>query len=158
MVWCQAFGKSQTFFNLSFKGLYAIMKTNDLYSNAHLFVAAIRVCEHQKSAPPSIDDICHALSFSLERGNYICKQLKDMEIIEAIEGPYGVRISIKNYIKIEDISREEKKSAFEDELLKFKETQKSFAKKIESFTAKKKEEKKSLFDEVEKKLKKELEK
>ena len=41
---------------------------------------------------------------------------------------------------------------------KFKETQKSFANKIESFTAKQKEKKKSLFDEVEKKLKKELEK
>ena len=134
------------------------MKTNNLYSNAHLFVAAIRVCEHQKSVPPSIDDICQALSFSLERGNFICKQLKEMDIIEAVESPYGVRLSVKNHIKIEDIPKEEKESALEDELEKFKQTQKSFAKKIEAFTAKQKEKKKSLFDEVEKKLKKELEK
>ncbi|MBW2250536.1 MAG: hypothetical protein JRF60_07865 [Deltaproteobacteria bacterium] len=81
-----------------------------------------------------------------------------MEIIETVEGPYGVRLSVKNHIKIEDIPKEEKESALEDELAKFKQTQKSFAKKIESFTAKQKEKKKSLFDEVEKKLKKELDK
>jgi len=134
------------------------MKTNNLYSTAHLFVAAIRVCEHEQSAPPSIDDVCRLISFSLERGNFICKQLKEMEIVEAVEGPYGVRLSVKNHIKIEDIPKEEKESALEGELAKFKQTQKSFAKKIESFAAKQKEKKKSLFDEVEKKLKKELDK
>ena len=111
-----------------------------------------------KSAPPSLDDVCRLISFSLERGNFICKQLKEMEIIEAVEGPYGVRLSVKNHIKIEDIPQEERESALEDELAKFKQTQKSFAKKIESFAAKQKEKKKSLFDEVEKKLKKELDK
>jgi len=134
------------------------MKTDNFYSNAHLFVAAIRVCEHKKSAPPSIEDVCRSISFSLERGNFICKQLQEMEIIEAVEGPYGVRLSVKNHIKIEDIPKEEKESALEEELAKFKETQKSFANKIESFTAKQKEKKKSLFDEVEQKLKKELDK
>ena len=134
------------------------MKTNNLYSTAHLFVAAIRVCEHEQSAPPSIDDVCRLISFSLERGNFICKQLKEMEIIEAVEGPYGVRLSVKNHLKIEDIPKEEKENALTDELNKFKQTQKSFAKKIESFTAKQKEKKKSLFDEVEKKLKQELDK
>ncbi len=134
------------------------MKTDNLYSTAHLFVAAIRICEHEQSAPPSIDDVCRLISFSLERGNFICKQLKEMEIIEAVEGPYGVRLSVKNHIKIEDIPKEEIESALEDELAKFKQTQKSFAKEIESFTVKQKEKKKSLFDEVEKKLKKELDK
>ena len=124
------------------------MKTNNLYSTAHLFVAAIRVCEHEQSAPPSIDDVCRLISFSLERGNFICKQLKEMEIIEAVEGPYGVRLSVKNHIKIEDIPKEDKESALEDELAKFKQTQKSFVKKIESFSAKKKEKKKIIFYEV----------
>ncbi len=134
------------------------MKTNNLYSAAHLFVAAIRVCEHKQSAPPSIDEVCRVISFSLERGNFICKQLKEKEIVEAVEGPYGVRLSVKNHLKIEDIPKEEKENALSDELSKFKETQKTFAKKIESFTAQQKEKKKSLFDEVEKKLKQELDK
>jgi hypothetical protein len=56
-----------------------------------------------------------------------------MEIIEAVEGPYGVRLSVKNPLKIEDIPKENKENALEDELAKFKETQKSFANKIESF-------------------------
>ena len=134
------------------------MKTNNFYYTAHLFVAAIRVCEHLKSAPPSLDDVCRSISFSLERGNFIFKQLKEMEIIEAVEGPYGVRLSVKNHLKIEDIPKEEKESALECELAKFKQAQKSFAKKIESFATKQKEKKKSLFEEVEQKLKKELDK
>jgi hypothetical protein len=81
-----------------------------------------------------------------------------MEIIEAVEGPYGVRLSVKNPLKIEDIPKENKENALEDELAKFKETQKSFANKIESFALKQQEKKKSLFDEVEKKLKHELDK
>jgi hypothetical protein len=134
------------------------MKTENLYSTAHLFVAAIRICQHKQSALPSIEDVCRLISYSLERGNYVVKQLKEMEIIEAVESPYGVRLSVKNHLRLEDIPQEEKESAFSDELAKFKQTQKSFASKIESFTEKQKEKKKNLFDEVEKKLKQELDK
>ena len=31
------------------------MKASDLYTNAHLIVSAIRILEHRKSAPPSVD-------------------------------------------------------------------------------------------------------
>jgi len=134
------------------------MQTNDLYSDAHLFIAAVRVCEHRQSAPPSIDDVCRMISFSLEQGNFICKQLQDMGVVEAVDGPYGVRLFVTNHIKIEDIPKGEKGSRLEDELAKFQETQKSFAKKIESLQAKQKEKKESLFSDIEKKLKEELDK
>lgn len=134
------------------------MQTKDLYSDAHLFVAAIRVCEHSQSAPPSIDDVCRMISFSLEQGNFICKQLQDMGIVETVDGPYGVRLFVRNHIKIEDIPKGEKGTRLEDELAKFQETQKSFTKNIESFQAKQKEKKESLFSDIEKKLKEELDK
>ena len=96
------------------------MQTDDFYSTAHLFVAAVRVWEYQNSTPPSVEDICHILSFSLERSNFICKQLQDLGIVEAIEGAYGRRLYIKDNLKIEDIPKGEKGSKLEEELSKFK--------------------------------------
>jgi hypothetical protein len=47
------------------------MQNSDLYSHAHLIVAAIRVLSHQNAKPPSVDEVSRALSFSLEQGNLI---------------------------------------------------------------------------------------
>ncbi len=134
------------------------MQTHDLYSTAHLFVAAIRVLEHQNSAPPSVEDVGLILSFSSERSNFICKKLQDLGIVEVVEGAYGRRLSVKNHLKIEDIPKDEKGSKLEEELSKFKMTQKKFAQKIESFQAEQAQKKKDLFAEVEKKLKQEMDK
>jgi hypothetical protein len=134
------------------------MKKIDLYSNAHIVAAAIRVLAHQKNTPPSIDDVCHALSFSLEQGNFICNKLEEMQIIEIVEGSYGTRLFIKNHLKIEDIPRGDKVSGLEEELKKFKNSRKDFTGKIESFQAKQAKKQKYLFAELEMKLKQETDK
>jgi len=133
-------------------------KPDDLYSMAHLFVAAMRVFEHRNSAPPSLQDICKALSFSIEKGNLLLRRLKDLEIIKVAEGSYGDRLFIHNHLKLEDIPRGEEESRLEEELKKFQDTQKKLAQKVESFHAEQAQKKKSLFSEMEKKLKAELEK
>ncbi|MBC8431698.1 MAG: hypothetical protein H8D96_07235 [Desulfobacterales bacterium] len=129
------------------------MRNTDLYSNAHIVVAAIRVLAHQKNAPPSIEDVCQTLSFSLEQGNFICNKLEEMQIIEIVEGSYGTRLFIKNHLKIEDIPRGDKVSGLEEELKKFQSSRKNFTKEIESFQAKQAKKQKDLFAELEKKLK-----
>ncbi|UCH22834.1 MAG: hypothetical protein JSU83_06385 [Deltaproteobacteria bacterium] len=134
------------------------MKGKDLYSTAHLFVAAIRIWEHQNSKAPSLEDISSTLSFSAERTNFVCKQLEEKDIIEVVEGAYGTRLFVKNHLKIEDIPRDEKASKLDDEISKFKQTQKKLTQKIESFKAEQAQKKKSLFEEVEKKLKDQLDK
>ena len=134
------------------------MKDKDLYSNAHLIIAATRVLEHQNSASPSIDAVCQTLSFSLEQGLFICRKLKEMGIIDMVEGAYGIRVFIKNHTKIEEIPRGTKESKFEDELKKFKDTQKQKTQKIESFQAEQEKKQKNLFAELEKKIKEDLEK
>ncbi len=131
------------------------MQTTDLYSNTHLVVAAIRVLAHQKKAPPSIDEVCQALSFSLEQGNFMCNKLEETGIIEVVEGAYGTRLFIKNHLKIEDIPKGDKVSSLEEELKKFQNSKKDFTKKIESFQAKQAKKQKNLFAELEKKLKQE---
>ena len=131
-------------------------RENDLYLNAHLFVAAIRVYGHQNSKPPLIEDICQTLSFSIEQGSFICRKLEERGIIDAVEGSYGARLFIRDHLKLEDIPRGEEGNAWKEELKKFQDTQKTFTRKIESFQAEQAEKKKNLFAEMEKKLKQEL--
>ena len=134
------------------------MQKSDLYSNAHLVVAAIRVLTHQQKAPPSVKTVCQALSFSLEHGNFICNKLAETEVIEIVEGAHGIRLFIKDHLKIEDLPKGDKVSRLEDDLKKFKDSRKDFTKKIESFQAEQAKKQKDLFAELEKKLKKEADK
>ncbi|MEA3415355.1 MAG: hypothetical protein U9R02_04230 [Thermodesulfobacteriota bacterium] len=129
------------------------MKEIDLYTKAHLVVAAIRILERQDSAASSIEKVCQMISFSLEHGNLICKKLGEMGIIEIVKGVHGTRLFIKNHLKIEEIPRGAGESKLEEELKKFQSSKKGLSKKIELFQAKQAEKQKNLFAELEKKLK-----
>jgi len=133
-------------------------KQKDLYAQAHLLVAAIRVFEHINSRPPTIEDLCRTINFSIEKGNFICRKLEELDIIEAVEGSYGTRLFVRDHLKVEDIPRGEPDSNFEDELKKFQDSRKAFSQKIETIQSQQKQKKKDLFAEMEKKLKKELDK
>ena len=130
------------------------MQYPDLYSNAHLVVAAIRIFTHKNSKNPSLNEICATLSFSLEQGNLICKKLKDLGIIDVVEGAFENHLFIKDHLKIEEIPRDKKEDRLEEALKKFKDSKKDFSKKIESFQVKQAEKQKALFAELEEKLKK----
>jgi hypothetical protein len=131
-----------------------MMQDHNLYSNAHLVVAAIRIFTHKNSRHPSVDEICQTLSFSLEQGNLICNKLRDMGIIDVVEGAFENHLFITNHLKIEDISRDKKEDKFEEALKKFQNSKKDFSKKIESFQDKQAQKQKALFAELEEKLKK----
>jgi hypothetical protein len=133
-------------------------KQKDFYSRAHLMVAAIRVFEHINSRPPTIEDLCQTINFSIEKGNFICRKLEELDIIEAVEGSYGTRLFVRGHLKIEDIPRGEPESNFEDELKKFQDSRKAFSQKIETIQSQQKKKKKDLFAEMEKKIKEELDK
>ena len=133
-------------------------KKDDFYSQAHLMVAAIRVYEHINSRPPTVENLCQTINFSIEKGNFICRRLEELNIIEAVEGSYGTRLFVREHLKIEDIPRGDPESNFEDELKKFQDNRKALSQKVETFQAQQKQKKKDLFAEMEKKLKEELEK
>ena len=130
----------------------------DFYMQAHLLVAAIRVFEHTNSRPPTIEDLCQTVNFSIEKGNFLCRKLEELDVIEAVEGSYGARLFVRDHLKIEDIPRTEPENNFEDELQKFQENRKTFSQKMETFQAQQKQKKKDLFAEMEKKLKEEMDK
>ncbi|MBW2574175.1 MAG: hypothetical protein JRC88_01595 [Deltaproteobacteria bacterium] len=135
-----------------------IMQNSDFYSDAHLVVAAIRVLTHRNSTPPSMDEVCQIISFSLERGNLICKKLKEIGIVDVVEGGFGTRFFIKNHLKIEEISRDKKEDKLGEALKEFQNSKKDFTREIESFQAKQAKKQKDLFVELEEKLKKESDK
>jgi len=150
-------GAGLRWFQIYVRVLMQNKKTN-LYSQAHLMVAAIRVYEHLNSRPPTVDDVCRVINFSVEQGYFICRKLQEIDIIKAVEGSYGTRLFINDHLKLEDLPRGEPENKLEDDLKKFQDTQKAFSRKIESFQAQQKQKKKDLFAEMEKKLKEELEK
>jgi hypothetical protein len=131
-----------------------VIQYSDFYSNAHLVVAAIRILTHQSSTPPSIDQVCRIISFSLEQGNLVCKKLKEIGVIDVVEGGFGTRLFIKNHLKIEEIPNAKKADTLEESIKAFQNSKKEFTKKIESFQAKQAKKQRDLFAELEEKLKK----
>ncbi|QTA81722.1 Uncharacterized protein dnl_40680 [Desulfonema limicola] len=131
-----------------------IMKAKDFYTQTHLVVAAIRIYSYQNSEAPSVEAICKTLSIATEQGHLVCKKLDEMEIIEMVKGPYGSRLFIKDHLKIEEIPKDDPGTSIKDELERFQNTQKDFKQKIEEFKAKKDEEQKNLFAQIEERLKK----
>jgi hypothetical protein len=110
------------------------------------------------SRQPTIADLCQTIDFSIEKGNFICRKLEELEVIEAVEGSFGTRLFVRDHLKIEDIPRGESDNNFEEELKKFQDNRKALSQKIETFQAEQKQKKKDLFAEMEKKLKTELDK
>jgi len=131
-------------------------KDHNLYAEAHLIVAAIRIIEHQNTAPASIEEICRILSFSLEQGHYLCRKLAEMDIIGLVEGAYGIKLYIKDHVKLEEIPRGPAESKIEKELQKFQSSRKQITRKIESIKSEQARKKQDLFAELEQKLKKKL--
>jgi hypothetical protein len=129
-----------------------------LYESAHLFIAAVRVLTHQEQSPPDIDQVCDMLGVSKERGGFICRRLEEIGAVEAVSGAYGLRLFVRDHLKLEDIPREEAPDRLKDELSKFKAEQQKTASRIATLQADQKKKKKNLFEEMEKKLRAEIEK
>jgi hypothetical protein len=130
----------------------ATQKT-DLYSQAHLIVGTIRILEHQHSTPPSVEQVCETLSFSIEQGHRLCNRLKEMGIVDITTGAFGTRLFILDHLKIEKIPRGETGSSMEAELKQFRASQKGLEKKVESIKAEQEKKKKDLFADIEKAFK-----
>ena len=132
------------------------MRPNDFYESAHLVVAAIRILNHQNSAPPALDDIRRMLSCSLEQGNLVCRKLVQLGVLEPIDGAYGTRFFIKAHQKIEEILASEADPPLEEEIRKFQTARKNLTSRITSLQNEQAEKKKNLFAELDKQLKKGL--
>jgi len=127
----------------------------NLYTDAHLFVAAIRILSHTEKAPPALDHVCRHLAISLERGGYILRRLVKEEIVESVEQAHGDRLFIKAHLNIERFRQVRPTSELDKALAEFKSEKQFFTKKVESIQADQALKKKELFAKLESQLKKE---
>ena len=130
----------------------------NMYSAGHLFVAGVRVWEHLNGKAPMLEDLCQLLNMSPEQAGFLLRRLIETDVIEVVRGSYGDRIFIRSHLKLEDIHRDTVENKLDAELKKFQDHQKHFTEKIDTMRAEQAQKKKSLFADMEKKLKEELDK
>jgi DNA-binding transcriptional regulator GbsR (MarR family) len=128
------------------------MLPGDIYSQAHLFVAAIRVFEYLSHQPPSLKGLKDLLQVSEEELSRISRKLEEAGVIDVIMSGGEARFSIREHLKIEEFTRSIEAPKMEEEISQFKTKQESRLKEIEQSLAKKGD-KSSIFSEIEKALK-----
>ena len=134
------------------------MKPTDLYTTAHLFVAAVRVLDHQNGAPPALEAVCRLLDISEEKGSYLLNRLKELAIVDTVKSGFNDRIVVADHLAIEDLPREAEESRLEQELKKFRKGKDVMKEKVASIKAQQDQKKQDLFAEIEKKMKQKMEK
>lgn len=132
------------------------MKANDLYTTAHLFVAAVRVLDHRDGAPPSLEAVCRLLDYSDEKGSFLLNRLKEPGIVDTVQSGFNDRIVVGNHLAIEELPRDYEESRLEQELKKFKQGRDAMQAKVASIKAQQDRKKQDLFAEIEKKLKQKM--
>ena len=131
----------------------------DPYNEAHLFVAAIRLLQHQKQSPPAIEDVCSALDISVEAGLATCRKLEKLDIIQISEDPFSIKLSVGNYLEIEQLPREQQEEdSLSQELEQFMEKKKNMDREVETIQADLQKKKQNLQSDFEARLRQEMEK
>lgn len=125
----------------------------DLYSEAHLFVAAIRILSYREKTPPALDHVCRHLAISLERGGYVLRRLEKEEIIGIVKQHHGDRLFVKAHLNIEHFKDRQIQSDLDKALSEFKSEKQTFSKRIESIQADQAKKKKDLFAKLNNQLK-----
>lgn len=127
------------------------------YDEAHLFVAAIRILQHQKSCSPAIEEVCSLLDISVEAGHAICRKLQQLNIVEIFEDPFTLKLAVANHLEIEKLPREaQSENTLAKELEQFLSKKKDLDKKVESIQAELEAKKKNMFKNIEDQFKKKM--
>lgn len=127
------------------------------YDEAHLFVAAIRILQHQKNCSPSIEEVCSLLDISVESGHAICRKLHQLNIVEIFEDPFTLKLAVANHLEIEKLPREaQSENTLAKELEQFLSKKKDLDKKVESIQAELEAKKKNMFKNIEDQFKKKM--
>ena len=134
------------------------MQNKELYQQAHLTLAAIRLLEYRLHMPPTVETVCGELSFSSEKAHMLCRKLEELGAIKMVKQGGDTRLFIIDHLQVEKIKTETGQSTMEEALEKFKHGQDKFRQKVESIAAQQEKKQQDLFAELAAKLKGELEK
>lgn len=133
------------------------MERKSIYFEGHLVVAAIRVLEHRIGSPPAMDQISELLRYSSEQTAYIIRRLGEEGIIRQVEGAFGGRWTVSEYLKLEELPQDfTEPTQLDHALQKFQAEKNRMALKVEAIKEQQALKKKDLFAEIEKKMKKDI--
>ena len=128
----------------------------DPYNEAHIFVAALRVIQHN-SKNSAIEEVCELLNMSTEAGLSICRKLEKLGIVKTMKDPFSLRVSVEDHLAIEKLPRQEDKGdQLARELQAFRAKKRDMDSKVETIQAELARKRKSMFSDIEKKLKAEV--
>ena len=131
----------------------------DTYTEAHLFVAAIRVLQHLNGSPPRIEDVGEMLRISVESAHTTCRNLKKLGIVETFEDPFAVKLAVADHLEIEKIPRKAaQENTLAKELEKFQAGKKDLDQKVADIQAEMAKKRKEMFAGLDAMFKKEVEK
>ncbi|MBT8353676.1 MAG: hypothetical protein KJO60_04075 [Desulfofustis sp.] len=131
----------------------------DPYTEAHLFVAAIRLLHYQKQSPPTVEEVCETLNVSVEAGLAVCRKLRKRAIVTISEDPFSIKLGIDNHLEIEELPREQEDGdSLSKDLEKFMAQKKDMDKKVEAIQAGMQKKRQDLHSDLEAKLREEMNK
>ncbi|NNF45382.1 MAG: hypothetical protein HKN69_01310 [Desulfofustis sp.] len=131
----------------------------DPYTEAHLFVAAIRLLHYQKQSPPTVEEVCETLNVSVESGLAVCRKLRKRAIVTISEDPFSIKLGIDNHLEIEELPREQEDGdSLSKDLEKFMAQKKDMDKKVEAIQAGLQKKRQDLHSDLEAKLREEMNK
>lgn len=124
-----------------------------LYDKAHLVAAAIRVLSHTLHTAPEAQNISDLLGISLEETGWILHSMSEYGIVEQVSAGSVTRYFLIDGPKIENLPRKSGQTHLDQELVRFKTSRQEMRTKVESIQSAQVEKQKTLFAEIEKKLK-----
>ena len=131
----------------------------DPYTEAHTFVAAVRLLHYQKKSPPTIEEICKSLNVSIEAGLAVCRKLEKLSIITVSEDPFSILVGIGDHLEIEKLPKEQDKGdSLSKDLEAFMAKKKDMDKKVEAIQADLKKKREDLHSNLETRLRQEMNK
>lgn len=128
------------------------MKSMDLYEQAHVFIAGIRIYEHLHGRPPTLQGLADLLKISEEELSLLSRKLEDRAIVRVIQAGSQIHYSIADHLRVEDLPRGQQASQMKDEISQFQNKQQSRLKEIEE-TLGKNTDKSRMFRDLDKALK-----
>ncbi|HPC47947.1 MAG TPA: hypothetical protein PLW83_07860 [Deltaproteobacteria bacterium] len=128
------------------------MLPRDEYTQAHLFTSAIRLFEHLKGRPPSLEGLSDVLGASIEELSLLSRKLEEKGIIGVVATGGQYRFIVKDHLKIEDLPRDAEPVGLEDEITRFRSRQESRLRELEESLGVKSP-RNQVFSELEKALK-----
>ncbi|MBU1701814.1 MAG: hypothetical protein KJ927_00950 [Candidatus Eisenbacteria bacterium] len=98
-----------------------MMKTILSYEKGHLIMAAVRILSHKNQKAPTAGDLVELTDIPVELVTMLLHELSEREILQPIESPFDVRYEIGDYLKLEELQKEDESPKLREEVDKFQE-------------------------------------